>query len=325
MGMPVFLNGKRSNVIQAIWLLNPREITPDMHQAFYRFIANANDDPRYTFQFQSDSPLTVRALFYISENKPSMSLPGPLFIIHNFYYLNIDFFEMSRDTDICVSLYSRRVLILHQANSILPRWLRFMKGVVDCEDIPLNLSRELLQDGILVRKLRDTLTSRACRFLLDQSRRDPKKYLEFYRDYGVFIKEGIVSSHEQDIREDVAKLLLFESSALPPGEKTTLQEYCKRMKLDDKKIYYLAAPNRKLAEMSPYFEAMKDRNVEVLFATDTHDDLVLLQLGQFDRKMMVSIENDMGIDHAKPSDSEKKDEPVAKDGEYIVGQSKVCF
>jgi TNF receptor-associated protein 1 len=180
-GVPIYLNGKKVNVIQALWTMEQRDITEDMHEEFYRFIANAYDRPRYSLHYKADAPINIRALFYVPEYKPTL-------------------FDMSRETDVSVTLYSRKVMILAKANHILPKWLRFFRGVVDSEDIPLNLSRELLQDSGLIRKLRWVLTNRILKFFQEQSRKDHEKYLEFYNDYGMFFREGIVTTADQNVR-----------------------------------------------------------------------------------------------------------------------------
>ncbi|XP_049764773.1 heat shock protein 75 kDa, mitochondrial [Schistocerca cancellata] len=276
-GSPIYVNGKKANTIQALWLMDPKEITPQMHDEFYRFVGNAYDRPRFTLHYKTDAPLSVRALIYFPEGKPGL-------------------FEMSRDMDVGVALYSRKVLIKSKADNILPKWLRFVKGVVDSEDIPLNLSRELLQNSALIRKLRTVLVNRILRFLHDRSTKDVEKFDAFYKDYGLFLKEGIVSSEEQLQKEEIAKLLRFESSSKPAGEKVTLPEYCSRLKPAQRDIFYLAAPSRALAETSPYFEALKQKDVEVLFCYEPYDELVLMQLRQFDRHNLTSVEKEMRQD-----------------------------
>ncbi|XP_046325798.2 heat shock protein 75 kDa, mitochondrial-like [Haliotis rufescens] len=295
-GVPIFLNGKRANIIQALWMMDPKEITEDMHESFFRFIANAYDKPRYHFQYKTDAPLNIRALFYIPEYKPTM-------------------FDMSRETDVSVTLYSRKVMILQKANSILPKWLRFVRGVVDSEDIPLNLSRELLQDSNLIRKLRQVLTARVLKFLLEQARKDEDKYLKFYEDYGMFFREGIITTMEQDQREEISKLMRFESSKCPPGEKVSLQDYSSRMKAGARDIYFLSAPSRELAESSPYFEAMKKQDTEVLFLYEPYDELVLMNLGQYDRKNLKSIENEISADKDDANKVDEQDESSLKQDE----------
>ncbi|XP_074866460.1 heat shock protein 75 kDa, mitochondrial [Carettochelys insculpta] len=277
---PLFLNGRRINTLQALWMLDSKEIGEWQHEEFYRFIAQAYDKPRYTLHYKTDAPLNIRSIFYVPETKPSM-------------------FDVSRELGSSVALYSRKILIQTKATDILPKWLRFLRGVVDSEDIPLNLSRELLQESTLIRKLRDVLQKRLIKFFIDQSKKDPEKYAKFFEDYGLFMREGIVTTAEQDVKEDIAKLLRYESSALPAGQLTSLTEYASRMQAGSRNIYYLCAPNRHLAEHSPYFEAMKKKDMEVLFCYEQFDELTLLHLREFDKKKLISVETDIVVDHYK--------------------------
>jgi TNF receptor-associated protein 1 len=283
-GVPIFLNGKKINVIQALWTMEPRDITEDKHEEFYRFISNTFDKPRYYLHYKTDAPLNIRALFYVPDYKPTL-------------------FDMSRETDVSVTLYSRKVMIVPKASHILPRWLRFIRGVVDSEDIPLNLSRELLQDSSLIRKLRWVLTNRLIKFFLEQAKRDKEKYLDFYDSYGLFFREGIVTTPEQEQREEISKLMRFESSKLPPGERTSLDDYVGRMKAGSRNIYYLSAPSRQLAETSAYMEAMQQRDIEVLYCFESYDELVLMNLGQFDKKNLKSVENELVEDKSETGSS----------------------
>ncbi|XP_061456145.1 heat shock protein 75 kDa, mitochondrial [Rhineura floridana] len=277
---PLFLNGQRVNTMQALWVMDPKDVGDWQHKEFYRFIAQAHDEPRYVLHYKTDAPLNIRSIFYIPEMKPSM-------------------FDVSRELGSSVALYSRKVLILTKAADILPKWLRFLKGVVDSEDLPLNLSRELLQESALIRKLREVLQQRLIKFFIDQSKRDPVKYAKFFEDYGLFMREGIVTISEQEVKEDIAKLLRYESSALPGGQLTSLPEYASRMQAGSRNIYYLCAPNRHLAEHSPYYEAMKKKDAEVLFCYEQFDELTLLHLREFDKKKLMSVETDIVVDHYK--------------------------
>ncbi|XP_048465687.1 heat shock protein 75 kDa, mitochondrial [Rhincodon typus] len=279
-GFPIYLNGRRLNTLQALWMMDPKEISEWQHEEFYRYVAKAYDKPRYILHYRTDAPLNIRSIFYVPDMKPSM-------------------FDVSRELGSSVALYSRKVLIQTKATDILPKWLRFLRGVVDSEDIPLNLSRELLQESVLIRKLRDVLQQRLIKFFLDQGKKEPEKFMKFYEDYGLFLREGIVTTTEQDVKEDIGKLLRFESSVLPAGQVTSLPEYASRMKAGSRNIYYLCAPNRHLAEYSPYFEAMKKKEMEVLFCYDQFDELTLLHLREFDRKKLISVETDIVVDHYK--------------------------
>lgn len=284
-GSPIYLNGQRANTLQALWLLEPRDVTQAQHDEFYRYLSGAFDVPRFTVHFCTDVPLSIRCLLYVPEGKPGL-------------------FDMGREGS-GVALYSRKVLIKPRAE-ILPKWLRFVKGVVESEDIPLNLSRELLQDSALIRKIRTVIVSRLIRHLARSAEREPESYGRFYRDYGVFLKEGILAAHEQAEKEEIAQLLRFESSQQPAGDTVTLTEYCSHMKEGQRDIYYLAAPSRQLAEASPYFEAVRSRDVEVLFCLEPYDELVLAQLRQFGRKNITSVEKEMRRDaeeaHEEPEE-----------------------
>uniref|UniRef100_A0A2K6KGP1 Histidine kinase/HSP90-like ATPase domain-containing protein n=1 Tax=Rhinopithecus bieti TaxID=61621 RepID=A0A2K6KGP1_RHIBE len=234
-------------------------------------IAEASGDkPRYTLHYKTDAPLNIRSLFYVPDTKPSM-------------------FDVSRELGSSVALYSRKVLIQTKATDILPKWLRFIRGVVNSEDIPLNLSRELLQESMLIRKLRDVLQQRLIKFFIDQSKKD------FFEDYGLFMREGIVTTTEQEVKVDIAKLLRYESSVLPTGQFTSLSEYASRMQAGTRNIYYL----RHLSEHSPYYEAMKKKDTEVLFGYEQFDELTLLHLREFDKKQLISVETDIVVDHYK--------------------------
>ncbi|EZA55266.1 hypothetical protein DMN91_004757 [Ooceraea biroi] len=276
-GSPIFVNGKRANTIQPLWMFDPKDVTPLQHAEFYRFVGNCIDAPRFILHYSTDVPLSIKALLYFPEEKPGL-------------------FDMARDTTSGVSLYSRKILIKSRAENILPKWLRFVKGVVDSEDIPLNLSRELLQNSILIGKLRNVLTARILKFLHERSTKQPDDYTEFYRAYGLFLKEGIITSADQSEREDIGRLLRFESSAATPGELVSLPQYCGRLAKDQKDIYYLSAPSRALAEQSPYYESLKKRNIEVLFCYEPYDELVLMHLKQYKSNFLTSVEKEMRDD-----------------------------
>jgi len=273
-GSEVLLNNEKTNQLQPIWLMDPKEIDESVHEDFYKYVSGAFDKPRFTLHYRTDAPMDIRALLYVPESRPGM-------------------FETSRDGESGVALYCRKVMIKSKADNLLPKWLRFVKGVVDSEDIPLNLSRELLQDSSLIRKLRQVLTNRMLRYLQERSRKETKSYLEFYKDYSFFLKEGIVTSNEQYEKEEIAKLLRFECSSLPTGDTISIPEYCEKMKAGQREIFYLSAPSRQLAENSPYYESLKKAGTEVLFCYEPYDELVLMQLQQFDKNTVVSVEKEM--------------------------------
>jgi HSP90 family molecular chaperone len=270
-GFPIYLNGSQVNKVGALWVRSPKEVTAEQHKEFYQFISKAYDSPIYTLHAQTDLPLSLKFIFYVPET-------------------HMEKYGMGRQ-EIGVSLFSRKILIQAKCKGLLPEWLRFIKGVVDSEDVPLNLSREHLQDSALIKRLSGVLTKRLIKQLDKESKDDKDKYeKKFYAEFSNFLKEGICTDYVH--KEDIAKLLRMESSALKPGEFTTLNDYIGRMPKHQKDIYYLIVPSRDFAEQSPYFETFKESGTEVLFFYDTRmDDFVLSNLGEYDGKKLKTIES----------------------------------
>ncbi|KAI9471031.1 MAG: Hsp90 protein-domain-containing protein [Benjaminiella poitrasii] len=266
-GFPIYLNGKEVNTVDALWTKDRNSVTAEQHQQFYRFIANAWDDPQYTLHFKTDSPLSIASVLYIPEKHMEM---------------------LGEQMKPGVSLYSRKVLIQPESAGILPHYLRFIKGVVDSEDIPLNVSRELLQDNILSR-LRMVMTSKVLKWLDNEAKKDPKKYDAFFLDYGQFIKEGACTDAMH--KREISKLLRFESSKTKSGAMISLDEYASRSKEEQKRIYYLLTPKRKYAEESPYTEMFKKNDIELLYLYETVDEFVVNHLKEFQGYDLVSADS----------------------------------
>lgn len=188
-----------------------------------------------------------------------------------------------------VNLFSRRVLIQAKSKHLLPDWLRFVKGVVDSEDIPLNLSREHLQDSQLIKRVSNVITKRVLKHFEDELKADRSRFEQFFGEFGNFLKEGILSDVKW--KEELGKLLLCESSSSPRGKLTTLDEYITRMPADQTTIYYLCAPTRATAEHSPYYEAFKRKGYEVLFLYTSFDDFVMANLATYGGKEIKAIES----------------------------------
>ncbi|KAL9181053.1 hypothetical protein ACHAXT_009858 [Thalassiosira profunda] len=268
-GFPIYLNGNRVNTIDAIWLHDPKEVTEDKHSAFYKYVSHMYDEPLSTVHFRVDAPLDIKALFYI----PSF---------HQEKY------GMGR-MDPGVSLYSRKILIEAKSPDILPEWCRFVKGVVDSEDLPLSISREKPQDTALVAKMRKALTRKIIAHLSKMMKKDMDKYRdEFYKEYAFFLKEGVCQDFES--QKPLSKLLMFETSKGMAGELVSLDEYVSRCPPEQKDIYYLFAPSRDLALQSPYMEAFAKSNREVLFIYSAIDDFVMANLKEFEGRNLMSAD-----------------------------------
>jgi HSP90 family molecular chaperone len=291
-GFPIVLNGNKVNTIQALWTLEPDRISDEQHREFYRFISNAYDDPMYRLQFRSDAPINIKALFYLPEK-------------------HLEKYGMGRQPP-GVSLYSRKVLIQAKCKDVLPEWLRFVKGVVDSEDIPLNISRESMQDSALLRRINNAMTRRLLRFLDEQSKADPAKFENFFNEFGPYLKEGACT--DLNHKSDIAKLLRFHSTVTIKSKSrlTSLDEYVSRMPVDQPAIYYLIASDRDSALRSPYLEAFEKANREVLLCYQMIDDFVMTSVGEYNKKKILSIESAeaaaglRGADKAESADETKR-------------------
>ncbi len=261
---PIELNGKRLNTVQAIWARNKNEIKEEEYNEFYTFIGHDHDKPLFRLHFSADAPLAIQALLFVPQ--------------HNFETMGMGRIDSE------VNLYCRKVLIQAKAKGLFPDWLRFLKGVVDSEDLPLNISRETMQDTSLMQKLNKVLTTRFLKFLDEQSEKEPAAYETFYGEYQRFLKEGVVTDFTH--KESLGKLLRYESSMVDAGKLTSLADYVKRMPSDQKEIYCLLAANRAAAEGSPYYEVFKERKWEVLFLYDAWDEFVIEHLHSFDGKAL---------------------------------------
>lgn len=266
---PIILNGNRLNTVSAIWAEDPKDVTDDQYTEFYKYIAHAFDEPMDRLHFRADAPVDIKALFFI----PSF---------HSEKY------GMGR-MEPSVSLYSRKVLIESKSPNILPDFMRFVKGVVDSEDLPLSVSREKAQDSALITKLRSALTRKFINHLSTMARKNPEKYKnEFYKEYSFFLKEGVCQ--EYAFQESLSKLLYFETSKTAIGEISSLDEYVSRCTPEQKDIYYLCAPSRQLALQSPYLEAFEKSGKEVIFVYSAIDDFVMANLAKFQGRRIVSVE-----------------------------------
>jgi len=286
---PVNLNGKRINTVQALWLRNKNEIKDEEYNEFYKFQAHASDNPRYRLHFSADAPLSINALLFVPQDNPER-------------------LGLAR-TEPAVSLYCRKVLIDAKPKDLLPEWLRFLKGVVDSEDLPLNISRETMQDKALLDKLGKVITKRFLKFLEDEAKARADSYAEFYAQFGIFLKEGAALDFTH--KEQLTKLLRFESSLTEKGKTTSLADYVSRMQAEQKEIYYLIGANRAAIESGPYLEGLKARNLEVLFCYEAVDEYVMNNVREFDGKKLTAA------DHAdvKLPDLPKQSEGALSDDE----------
>lgn len=303
---PIFLNDKKLDTVQALWLRGKSELKDEEYKEFYKFQAKAFDDPLFWLHFNADAPLTINALLYVPKE-------------------NTEKLGFNR-TECGVSLYCRKVLIDSEPKGLLPEWLRFLRGVIDSADLPLNISRESMQDSQLLQKLNRVVTKKFLKHLEDLAKKAPEEYNTFWKTFGIFLKEGVTSDFAH--KEQLGKLLRFESSATEKGKTISLEEYASRTAFGQNEIYYLVGPSREAIEQGPYYEAFKANGLEVLFCYEPIDDFVMSHLGEFDSKKLVSGDSESVELKStnEPSDSglpESETQELCNWFKTIIGEEKL--
>lgn len=257
---------KTLNSMKPIWTRNRSEITDSDYNEFYKHLSNDWHDPLKVLPLKAEGTFEYQALLFI----PSVA-PGDLY------------FHMSGGG---LRLYARRVMVMEVCEDLLPRYLRFIKGVVDSSDLPLNISRQRLQQDRHISQMRKWLTRKTLDALAEMRDKEQENYLKFWNEFGKAMKEGVATDYEN--KEKLLPLLLFESSN-HATELTTLKSYVERMKPDQKDILYLTGESRKAIENSPHMEGVRQKGYEVLFMSDPVDELVVQHLYEFEGKALKSL------------------------------------
>lgn len=293
---PINVNGKHVNTVQALWLRSKNEIKDEEYTEFYKFQSHAYEDPMLRLHFSADAPLSINALLFVPQE--------------NTERLGFARFEPA------VALYCRKVLIDAAPKDLLPEWLRFLKGVVDSEDLPLNISRETMQDKALLDKLGKVITKRFLKFLDEEATQRPDGYVKFYSNFGIFLKEGAALDFGH--KEQLMKLLRFESSLTDKTKQTSLADYVSRMGSEQKEIYYLVGKDRTAIESGPYLEAFKARNLEVLFCYEPVDEYVMNNVREFDGKKLISADHvDVKLSDIPKAEGALSDDDAKKLTEWL--------
>src|SRR5579863_3251276 len=256
------------NQAKAFWTRPKSELSDEDYQAFYKHIAHDSEGARAWAHNKVEGNIEYTSLLYLPKRAP------------------FDLFE--REQKHGIQLYVKRVFIMDKAAELLPPYLRFMRGLVDTADLPLNVSRELLQNNRTVEKIKAALVKRTLDLLEDLAANKPQEYAEFWKTFGAVLKEGIIDDPANKIR--IAKLLRFHSTAESGDAPTvTLDDYVSRMKSDQKAIYYLTADSLAAARNSPHLEGFRVKNVEVLLLTDRIDEWVASHLHEFAGKPLANV------------------------------------
>lgn len=273
------------NSMKPIWTRSKNDVKDEEYNEFYKHLSHDWEDPLKVVSYRAEGRIEYTALLYVPKRAP-----------FDLYYTS---FKGG------LQLYVKKVLILERAEDLLPRYLRFVKGVVESADLPLNISREILQQDRHIAAVRKGLTTKIISTLTELMEKERDKFADFYREFGAALKEGASTDFEN--KEKLANLLLFASSH--DAEKTTtLKEYIGRMKEGQKDIYYLSGESRLTLENSPHTESLRAKGYEILYLIDGYDEIVLQNIGDFDEKKFKSAskgELDLSDDKQKEKDSEK--------------------
>ncbi|MCD8553368.1 molecular chaperone HtpG [Seleniivibrio sp.] len=255
------------NSMKAIWLKDRSEVQPDEYNQFYRHISHDFKDAASTIHFKAEGTSEFAALLFIPSKAP----------------MNILYADFKSGP----ALYVRRVQIMEHCGELIPSWLRFLVGVVDSSDLPLNVSREILQNNRQVETIKNNITKKVLETLVKMKTSEPEKYLEFFNEFGRVLKEGIHFDFKR--KEEIASLMVMQSTATDNGKVTCLDDYLARMKTEQDEIYYITGKSRAELEKSPYLEALKEKELEVLFMTDDVDDIIVSGLMEYKGKKFKSI------------------------------------
>src|SRR3989442_3292775 len=256
---------KTLNSMKPIWTRQRSEVKDEEYKEFYKHISHDWNEPMQTWSFRAEGRSEYQALLFVP-TKPAFAL----------FYATGKF---------GLHLYVRRFLIMEHCEELLPPYLRFVRGVVDSADLPLNVSRQRLQEDRHIAQIRKWLTKKVLDSLEEMQKNENDKYIEMWKQFGPVLKEGIT---DFDNKEKLTGLYLFESSD-DSGKLTTLKDFVARMKGDQNAIYYLTGPSRRAIENSPHLEGFKEKGYQVLFLVDPVDEMLVQWLPEFDGKKLKSI------------------------------------
>jgi len=264
---PTFVfEDKVLNSMKPIWSREQTEVTEADYTDFYRHISHDWAEPFKSLSLKAEGKLEYQALLFIPSKTPN------------------DLFYHGAESGL--RLYAKKVMVMEQCEDILPRYLRFVKGVVDSADLPLNISRQMLQQDRHIAQIRKWLTKKVLDTLRDLKEEEYEKYLQFWDQFGRALKEGVSSDY--DNREKILSLSLFHSSN-DPEKLTTLKGYVERMKEGQNEIYYLTGESRHVVEHSPHLEVFKEKGYEVLYLIESVDELVVQSLTDYESKKLKSV------------------------------------
>ena len=290
------------NDAKALWTIAPRDVKDEQYKEFYKHLTHAYDDPLVWSHNKVEGELEYTSLLYIPTEAPW------------------DLFN--RDAEHGLKLFVQRVFIMDEAEQFLPHYLRFVRGLVDTNDLPLNVSREMLQETAVTQKLKKALTHRVLTMLEKLAKDDPAKYAAFWKTFGRVLKEGPVEDPAN--RGTLMKLMRFASTKAGTGsEDVSLADYVARMPKGQDKIYYLVATSRQTAETSPYLEELKKKGIEVLLMWERIDEWLMGNLFEYEGKTFVSVtSSDLELGELADKKDEAKEKEAAEKAKPLVERFK---
>jgi molecular chaperone HtpG len=283
-GKEEVLNGK-----PPVWRRSKNEITKEQYEEFYKHLTYDEEPPLAWSHNQVEGALEYTTLLYIPAKAP------------------FDLYQPEKANGL--SLYVKRVFIMNDCKELLPTYLRFARGIVDSEDLPLNVSREILQKNAVIQKINKASTKKILQLLETMAKEDKEKYAKFWKEFGNVVKEGFHMNWEN--LDELKRLVRFESSQTASGEYAGLEEYVARMKSEQKDIYYISGESRAAVEHSPHLEVFKSKEIEVLYLIDPIDEWVVQSLADFDGKKLVNVSKG-DLDLGELSKEEKKAQKEAE-------------
>lgn len=275
------------NQTKPLWKCSPSEISQDQYNEFFKTVLGGFDTPITTIHSKTEGILEYSFVLFIPSAAP------------------FDLFSPDRKHGI--KLYVKRVFVMDDCKELFPEYLRFIKGVVDSEDLPLNISREMLQHNPIVEKMKKTLVSKVLGTLKEMAENDHAKYLSFWQHFGHILKEGLHTDHEN--KEKFLELIRFQSSmGDSKDDLVSLKQYAGRMREEQKYIYYIHGENRQIVEKSPHLEIFREKSIEVLYLVDPIDEWIVADIFNFEGKQLKSItKGDLDLGDLGKEDKKQKD------------------